>query len=430
MNIRFESWYKNNSINKETLSLFDEGIMCYRVGAYRAAFIMTYLGLQIAIKNRILSATYKPNNMPQSKWNDIINRLQDDRMWDYEVFNIVNMKQPDSVFVIGDDIRKQYDYWRNIRNDCAHAKSNIIDYPHVEAFWLFIQANYDKFVVNGGRQGLMEKIKKHYDIRYTSPYAKVSYIVEAIKSSVNNNEIVDFLEEIYLFFSEDLKLWNVFSSKHIGHSFWEEIAYSEDTSLRESLYEFVKREKGIFVNFIIEYTDKFYEFILDDKFIRIFWNDWIWDVFKNNNKTGWRCVNTLIGNQVIPEEEQKGFIKILINKIKTLPPEDMIDLLMDVGYFEELKLELFNEDIYDMSSGINSLNMNWSRIKYYILINEVDLEIVKFLNKYYNQILYGEYYKGMTELFNNNADFKYRYLEILYENNMHIPKELDNFKSN
>lgn len=429
MKIRFESWYENNSINKETLSLFDEGIMCYRVGAYRAAFIMTYLGLQIAIKNRILSATYKPNHMPKSKWNDIINRLQDDRMWDYEVFNVVNMKQPDSVFVIGDDIRKQYEYWRNIRNDCAHAKSNIIDYPHVEAFWLFIQANYDKFVVNGGRQGLMEKIKKHYDIRYTSPYAKVSYIVEAIKSCVNTNEIVDFLEDIYLFFSEDLKLWNVFSSKHIAHSFWEEIAYSEDIVLRESLYEFVKREKIIFVDFIVEYTDKFYEFILDDRFIRIFWNDWIWDVFNSNNKTGWRCVSTLVGNQIIPEEEQKDFIKMLIYNIKTLPPDDIVDLLMDAGYFDELKLELFNEYIYDVPNGINVLNMNWNRIKYYIITTEVDYDVVKVLNKFYTQTSYGEFHKGMTELFNNNEKLRSQYLEILYNNNMKIPEEFSGFKS-
>lgn len=424
MKIRFENWYKNNSINKETLSLFDEGIMCYRVGAYRAAFIMTYLGLQIAIKNRILSATHKPNKMPQSKWNDIITRIQDDRMWDYEVFNVVNMKNPDSVFVIGDDIRKQYDYWRNIRNDCAHAKSNIIDYPHVEAFWLFIQANYDKFVVNGGRLGLMQKIKKHYDIRYTSPNANVSYIVEAIKSSVSTNEIVDFIEEIYWFFSKDLKLWNAFSSKHVAHSFWDEIVYSEDAILRESLLEFVKQEKDIFIDFIVEYTDKFYEFIMDEQFIRIFWTEWIWDVFKNNNKTGWRCISTLVGNQVIPEEEQNEFVKRMITRIKTLPSDDMVDILTDIGYFVELKNSLFNEEIYESLKGIDNINENWLRIKYYVTRYDIDLDIVKVLNKYYIQTTYGDFHKGMTELLSSDEYFKDRYLEILLENNMEIPKEL------
>lgn len=424
MKIRFENWYKSNSINKETLSLFDEGIMCYRVGAYRAAFIMTYLGLQIAIKNRILSATHKPDKIPQSKWNGIINRMQDDRIWDYEVFNAVNMKNPDSVFILGDDIRKQYDYWRNIRNDCAHAKSNIIDYPHVEAFWLFIQANYDKFVVNGGRLGLMEKIKKHYDIRYTSPHANISYIVEAIKSSVSTNEIVDFIEEIYLFFSEDLKLWNVFSSRHVAHSFWDEIVYSEDAILRESLLEFVKKEKDIFVDFIVEYTDKFYEFIMDEKFTRRFWTEWIWDVFKNNNKTGWRCVSTLIGNQVIPDEEQIEFVKMMITSVKELPSDDMIDILTDVGYFTELRNSLFNDEIYESYNGINIINANWYRIKYYITRYDIDYDIVKVINKYYIETSYGDFHKGMTELFSSDENFKIRYVEILNENNLEKPKEI------
>jgi hypothetical protein len=422
--IRFEEWYKRNSINNETLSLFNEGIMCYRVGAYRAAFIMTYLGLQIAIKKRILSATHKPNKMPQGKWDDIIARIQDDRVWDYEVVNAVNMKNPDCIFVLDDNIRKQYEYWRNIRNDCAHAKSNLIDYPHVEAFWLFIQANYDKFVVNGGRNGLMEKIRKHYDIRYTSPNANVSYIVEAIKSSVAKGEIVDFLGDIYKFFSEDLKLWNVFSDKHVAHLLWDEIVYSEDSVLRESLLEFVRKEKEIFVDFIVEYSDKFYEFVSDEAFARIFWTEWIWDVFRNNDKSGFRCVRILLENKIIPENEEKIFVKNMVKKVKSVPPEDMTDMLIDIGYFEELREKLFTEKTYEMASGISSINFNWAKMKYYIKVCGIDAHIVKILNKYYLKTTYGDYHNGMTEFLNNNKEIKQKYLQILKENNLEIPTEI------
>ena len=61
---RFEVWYKDKIDNKSARDLFDESCMCYKVGAYRAAYIMTYLAFQNVLKDRLLAFNGIPTGMP------------------------------------------------------------------------------------------------------------------------------------------------------------------------------------------------------------------------------------------------------------------------------------------------------------------------------------------------------------------------------
>lgn len=42
MKIPFEKWIEDNSIPEEAKELFAESIICYKISAYRSAFIMSY----------------------------------------------------------------------------------------------------------------------------------------------------------------------------------------------------------------------------------------------------------------------------------------------------------------------------------------------------------------------------------------------------
>lgn len=85
----------------------------------------------------------------------VCKNLRKEEKWDEEVNECVKKNDPNKViFNISDDLRNQYLYWKNRRNDCAHFKKNIIDYFHVESFWLFLQSNLVKFAVNGSKEQL------------------------------------------------------------------------------------------------------------------------------------------------------------------------------------------------------------------------------------------------------------------------------------
>lgn len=429
MRLKFESWYMNNNVKGDNLDLFREGVLCYRIGAYRASFIMTYLGLQASIKDRLLKADKKPENIPENKWIEIKSKIQDDKIWDQSVYDAVMMKNPDSIFLINDDIRKQYEYWRNIRNDCAHAKDNIIDYPHVESFWLFIQSNYNKFIVNGGKSGLLDKLKRHYDTSYTEPDKDISYIIENITNSMKDCDIPVFLDEAKNYFEEEFNSYNVFLKREAYSSFWGDIVKSEEVKLREALSEFVKKDKEIFINFIEAYPEQFYLYIMDAEFIRVFWNDWIWRLFRNNKGVAWQCVGTLIKNEIIPNLEKESFIKKLIDKNVEFPPENINDILEQEGYFERLKKKLFNKDSYGFPYGISLINQNWSKIRHFITKIKIDKEIVNVLNSVYLSCEYGTFYNGLSDLLETNDTLRESYMKILTEENAKIPSKFEKYIS-
>lgn len=111
-----------------------------KVGAYRAAYLMSYLGYITILKDRLINSEHTlPNGYTEHSWRRAISDLKSDKQWENAVSEAI-FRQPDkNPFLINDDLRKQHDYWRIIRNDCAHAKSNLISSPHVESLWLYLE---------------------------------------------------------------------------------------------------------------------------------------------------------------------------------------------------------------------------------------------------------------------------------------------------
>lgn len=83
---------------------------------------------------------------------------------------------------------------RVIRNKCAHGKSGKIEYYHIESLWNFIQENFYKFVVNGGKTGVMQQIEDYYDRTITPLGTDIQPIVNNIKFGVQDAELDDLLK--------------------------------------------------------------------------------------------------------------------------------------------------------------------------------------------------------------------------------------------
>src|SRR5690606_11961493 len=155
----FEKYIESQEFTEESLSIIAEGIKCYKVGAYRAAFLMSYYFFLKVLKERLEQSKHtKPDSLDQPTWQNLLKKINDDTVWDQTVFETTQWKLADGrskIYLISNDLREDMIYWRRKRNDCAHSKDNLISYPHVESFWLFIQSNLNKFIVNGGRESLL-----------------------------------------------------------------------------------------------------------------------------------------------------------------------------------------------------------------------------------------------------------------------------------
>jgi len=271
MILDFEKWIYKQLIPKESLDTFLEAILCYKFGAYKASLLFSYIGFQLFVKDRILNSNM-PQLFPKSKWIQIHNDLRNDDKWDQAIFEAIQIKTNKEIFHISEDLRDQVKYWKNRRNDCAHSKSNIINASQVESFWFFIKSNLLKFIVIGGKDELLNKVKDHFDISKTPPNQDIGYIVEEIPSTVDLKDYEQFLNDL-------LNLLRKFDDSLFSRNFTKDIIVIEkiislsSLELTHVISNILKRKDDLLLTYLRKYPHHIVIFSEDKTFIRGIWYD-------------------------------------------------------------------------------------------------------------------------------------------------------------
>ena len=162
MKLLIEDWSQRN-LTENAVDLMEEAVMCYKIGAYRSAYLMSYLAFKTTIRERVLNAP-KPDGIDDSCWrNQILVPLDNDNKWEEALNNIVIAAKDEgkgvgAVFKYTnyERIRNRYEFWKNVRNSCAHAKDEHITSSTVEQFWNYMQDDLSEFYVLGGKQYLLD----------------------------------------------------------------------------------------------------------------------------------------------------------------------------------------------------------------------------------------------------------------------------------
>lgn len=191
-----EDWVERMRLEGATKSAFDESFIAYKAGAYRAALVFSYIGMNLCLRHRLVKAAC-PDGYEEKEWKKAIKNLQDDDVWDRSVFDLTQSKAPKrKAFDISDHLREEVKYWKNRRNDCAHFKRNEIEASHVESFWLFLKSNLGKLVPGGSAKDILNRLVEHYDPGLTRPGSDVSPIVADLSDAVDLGRMAEFLDSL------------------------------------------------------------------------------------------------------------------------------------------------------------------------------------------------------------------------------------------
>ncbi|QRY38431.1 hypothetical protein [Bacillus sp. PDNC022] len=420
MKLDFENWISSQALPKESLPLIEEAISCYRIGAYRASFILSYSFFLKILKHRLetsASQQIKPDLIKEDTWRTTIMKLNNDDTWEDIVFTTIQASDRDtkrsSYYLINDGIREDMRYWRRRRNDCAHAKNNLISNSTVESFWHFIESNSAKFVINGGEEGLINKIKTHFDPNYTQPGKSSTYLADQIPLVVESySEIPDLLEKIYnmliIEFNGDLKFKNEESPIRI---FWKEIAFSNNVDLMGGFLSFVKRDWETFIEFISVFPSKLNEFTSDEPLIRNFWKEQFFK-YKDYRENFWNIALILINN-AIPNSESSSFMKKLVKEAPTrYINEDNLHDIKRINYFGYMKDYLFGQNNFIAPNGYNNANMLSEKILIYLKHGVINAEIVKEINSLVSELAFGNFYDDFKHFLKKNNDIMFKFKQI------------------
>ncbi|MBE3650754.1 hypothetical protein [Paenibacillus polymyxa] len=431
MEIKFEAWIKTQDISEEAQMLFDDAIKCYRIGVYRPAFLMSYLGFMKALRDRLLKSP-KPHLINDNEWPKIINDLKNDKLWEEKVITCIEEKEKEKrtedgekippvskVFLVSNEIIEDMPYWRRIRNTCAHAKDSIISHSNVEAFWLFLESHLAKFIVNGGKQALLDKIQNHFDIKKSKPSFNFTYLVDQIPLVVKHSEIPGLLVEIY----ENVVSLN-YGKERMDHAFWRSIAYSTDSRILNGFIEFISSDNDVFSDFVEAFPDRLLLCTSKVELIRFFWMESLFSEIGNYDETFWELSDILIRNNIIPHDEVEPFVKKLVTKVRSgspVPNEEQIKTLKKHCFFETMRDRLFQSSILNQSyRGYESANRNSQIIIFYLENNKLDLLVVKELNKLFQTYTFGRFYEEMETYIQDNKPFLTEFNRIAKENGIEV----------
>jgi hypothetical protein len=400
LRLHFERWIKEQNISSRTEELINEAVTCYRGEAYKAALLFSFLSFQNIIKERMLTAS-KPPGYKEDFWNKIQGELRSDDIWESKVIECVNRNKPASIFKLTDDIKHQYFYWKDRRNDCAHAKGNKIDYSHVETFWLFFESNLAKFGVNGGKESLLERLKIFFDSSLTPRDEDPTPIINDIPSSVDQSDFNEVLEMIH-----NLTVGVTLDKSKIP--FWHQL-FSLDGDFRDHLIDFLITKKGLCLAILVDDPSKVRHFSKDPTFIRLLWKEMIYNSYKH-----YRIIIGLLRHKLIPCNQLKDVVETATRKINdTLfirPEENDLLTLEDSGFFDEFKTLAFEE--------MKIKNFDWARenrnlVIQYILRFGFDKEIVKAINNtFLGSFIPWKLKDSLEELFEQKPHLKDEYIRI------------------
>lgn len=256
MKIQIEDWADKN-LTPNAIELMTEAVICYKVGAYRAAFLLSYLAFKTTIRERVLIAA-KPDTIDDKCWEEqIINPLDNDNKWEEKLNNIVAASKQDGKgegavfrFTNYERIKNRYEYWKNIRNSCAHAKDEHITSCTVEQFWNYMQDDIPEFYVLGGKVYLFDRLMYSYKYFITVGEEELKHILKDIALVYKRNTRQCF-EKFY----EKNKTCLIINKSNVG--FWTTVIDIDNEIIRES-----------FVDFLYQHIDSFIEWY--ENFPKIF----------------------------------------------------------------------------------------------------------------------------------------------------------------
>lgn len=265
MKLKIEQWIDTNEIfNGTQRELFNESVICYKVGAYHSAFIMSYLAFKVTVRDRILKTNYLADNYTDIQWKkQIIEPLKDEDNWEDNLNKIITINPTKNNQVIKfsnhEEAMQEYNYWRAYRNSVAHAKSKKIDSSTVEHFWNYLMDSLSKFYVRGGQEYLLNRFLEIYQYSQTIPIVELDKVLDDVGHLYKAN-VDSFFKEILVRLSA-INRSNIVQNNNTH--FWDKIINNINPNIRDGFYKAIVEHKKYFFN-VYTYYETIFAWIVEN----------------------------------------------------------------------------------------------------------------------------------------------------------------------
>lgn len=446
MKLHFETWLDTQKISEEAQASFNESFICFKVGAYRAALLSAYVGFMNVIADRILNAEC-PSPFPSDwgKLQDSVNATKSPDGWEKNTFGVANDKR---VFDLSDDLRKQVEYWRSRRNDCAHSKPNLIIAAHVESFYAFLESNLGKFAVSGSSLQMQQKILSYFDTNSTSTKKLDEQledtIVHELPNSLRDSEYSQFVNDVI---SELCKKnpSSAGSCENVNKFLNSCLKYGQQM-LKDACAQFLKDSIEALVDFLREYPDKCYILKDANDTIRRLWHGKLFKEYQEIDRDV-SLFASLLRHRLIPEDEREEAMQYFIDSYECKSPDCINGFINDNEPYSTDWNTLKTNDILGILGrnivnklfrASNGWEIGWASANRYFIVKyledrEISQDIVKIICATFSDTNNPppSQYKGskdqlervLNDFFSKNEEKKEEFLRLAKEHEIVVPKK-------
>lgn len=421
----FQRLVDNNkaTFTEDEIGLFHDSVRCFHAGIFRPAYIMAYQGMMIYFR-RIIQNAKTPTGYDAGKWTGLQKRLAKDKEWEEEVNNAIRT-QPDpkgtppviAILCMSDSLRKDFDYWRNRRNDCAHYREYNINDSHVMAFYSFLTQYLLKISVEGGMVTLLKEFKDACDTTKTSPKKSLQPLIDKILTMVNPDEMDEFFENL-----EGMMGYR-FNGKY--EKMLASIIKGGNEELKNHVVKFVRANKNV-MNELINGCPDLVGHLIEKSESREYWMKHLrGNGFGTNNRVAVLARMIMVG-LIPPAEQDEAMRKVLEHSFDNndgmgeVSEEEML-ALKSAGFFTILKDEYFNSD-YTSNNAWNCGKNKYDFFYGYVANLPIDKEWVVVLCDIFSQASYPTVWRDMyKQYFLEKDEYKAKFDKVVSENGITVP---------
>lgn len=343
-----ESWVEERQLSDDTKNLFRESIVCYKADAFRASFLFSYMALLAESRDRVLR-TSAPSEYTEGEWRAVQTKLLDESEWEKCTVELI-LGRKKNPFSLNDEVRRQVEYFKDRRNDCAHAKKNTVNDHHVEMLWAFIRSNMQKFVVRGGSKIMLGEIRQSMDPVWTPLLSDYSDLVAQLELAVPDPNLPTFFDEL------KPVLTNAGSDDEVNRlrviPFLAELYRSTNPEVARLAHEMARSDSGVLLTPLITQVPQVLANVsFSPRFIRSLWKEQLWRLRGGERTFLWLLNSGRISEADVPEAMGAYLETGWVNTSKS--PEDW-SILERYGFFDLVREEAFSRgriESFDWANG-------------------------------------------------------------------------------
>lgn len=198
----FEKWLKRNEANlcEDAVGLFYDAIRCFKNNINRPAYLLAYQGMLLTLRNKILAGKM-PLGFAEIEWQRICKEISNDGTWDEKTFaRVIQQAKADgsksAILNMPEEVREQFNYWRRLRNVCAHYKEFNFRPAHVLTLFAFISSYLLRISVEGGASTLLAEFEDYCNPAKYSQSTPLTPLLGKISDMVSNSDMEEFVGKI------------------------------------------------------------------------------------------------------------------------------------------------------------------------------------------------------------------------------------------